>query len=171
MPRRQIQPRPTTITSPLDSPLTERPLTVLARQSTTRQIKENVESLKLQVEDQVKRYKEQGWPEDIITVRIEGGGTRGVSGSRLRIDQRTELQETLADIEADITKGVVSYSVSRLFRSKYGIDSGIFMETCAKHDCLVFLPEKTYDFNNSTDRFIFSTLVSVAAQENEWRTK
>jgi DNA invertase Pin-like site-specific DNA recombinase len=114
MGRRQLQPKQV-IDQEKQTALSERPLAIIARQSSTRQTKENIESLKLQVDDARKRFIEQGWSEDIITIRVAGGGKRGVSGT-LRIDQRAELQDTLADIEAGKIKAIGAYSVSRLFR-------------------------------------------------------
>jgi DNA invertase Pin-like site-specific DNA recombinase len=126
--------------------------------------------LKLQVEDARQRFVSQGWSEDIITIRIAGGGKRGVSGT-LRIDQRSELQDTLADAEAGKIKAIGAYSVSRLFRDKYGVQVGTFMEVCAKHDVLVMLPNQVFDFNNQSDVMMFKLLASVAAMENDQRAK
>src|SRR6266852_6578243 len=103
---RQLKPR--ALIEPQESKLSDRPLAIIARQSTTAQVKEHEESLKLQVEDARQRFISQGWSEDIITIRIAGNGKKGVSG-RLRIDQRTELQETMADIKAGTCKAVGAY--------------------------------------------------------------
>jgi DNA invertase Pin-like site-specific DNA recombinase len=153
-----------------ETALSDRPLAIIARQSTTRQTRENLESLRLQVEDARERFINQGWSEDIITVRVAGDGKRGVSGT-LRIDQRKELQDTIADIEAGKIKAVGAYSVSRLFRDKWGIQVGTFMEVCAKHDVLVILPNRVYDFNDSNDRLIFKLEAEFAAKDNEVRTR
>ncbi len=112
------------INQEVQTQLSDRPVAIIARQSTTRQTKENVESLRLQVEDAVERYIQQGWSQDIITVRVAGSGNRGVSASKLRIDQRSELQDTIADIKAGSIKLVGAYSVSRLFRDKWGVQVG-----------------------------------------------
>jgi DNA invertase Pin-like site-specific DNA recombinase len=130
-----------------------------------------VESLKLQVEDAVEKYISQGWSQDIITVRIAGNGTRGVSASKLRIDQRSELQDTIADIKAGSIKLVGAYSVSRLFRDKWGVQVGTFMEVCAEYDVLVKIGDRVYDFNDANDRLIFKIEAEFAAKDNELRTK
>ena len=104
---RQIKPRQATDMEAQGTPqvLSERPVAIIARQSTTRQTKENLESMRLQIEDARQRFISQGWSEEIITIRVAGGGTKGVSGT-LRIDQRRELQDTLADIKSGAIKAV-----------------------------------------------------------------
>ncbi len=165
---RQLKPK--SLVEPQESKLSDRPLAIIARQSSTKQIEDNPESLKLQIEDARQRFISQGWSEDIITIRVAGGGKKGVSGT-LRIDQRSELQETMVDIEAGTCKAVGAYSISRLFRDKYGVQSGTFMEACAKHDVLVILPDKTYDFKNENDVTMFTIYARFAAVENEQRAK
>jgi len=165
---RQLKPR--TLIEQQESKLSDRPLTIIGRQSSTKQIEENVESLKLQIEDARQRFISQGWSEDIITIRVAGDGKKGVSGT-LRIDQRAELQDTMIDIKAGTCKAVGAYSVSRLFRDRHGVQVSVFMETCAKHDVLVILPDKTYDFNNENDITMFTILARFAAVENEQRAK
>ena len=122
---RQLKPRQVIPTKAQESKLSDRPLALYVRQSKTKQVEENTESLELQLD--VQRFLNQGWNEDIITVRHEGGGKKGVSGT-LRIDQRAELQETMIEAKAGIIKAIGAYSVSRLFRDKYGVQSGTFME-------------------------------------------
>jgi len=165
---RQLKPKQ--LTDVPESKLSDRPLVLIGRQSSTRQIEENVESLKLQIEDARQRFISQGWSEDIITIRVAGDGKKGVSGT-LRIDQRAELRDTMIDIKAGICKAVGAYSVSRLFRDKHGVQVSVFMETCAKHDCLVILPDKTYDFNRQDDITMFTILARFAAVENEQRAR
>jgi DNA invertase Pin-like site-specific DNA recombinase len=119
----------------------------------------------------VERYIQQGWSKDIIQVRVAGSGTRGVSASKLRIDQRTELQDTIADIKAGTCKLVGAYSHSRLFRDRWGSQVAVFMQICAENDCLVKIGERIYDFNDSNDRLIFKIEAEFAAKDNELRAK
>jgi hypothetical protein len=154
-----------------ETALSDRPVAIIARQSTTRQTQEHTESLKLQVEDAVEQYIQQGWSKEIITVRVAGNGTRGVSASKLRIDQRAELQDTIADIKAGVIKLVGAYSVSRLFRDKWGIQVGTFMEVCAEYDVLVKIGGRIYNFNDANDRLVFKIEAEFAAKDNELRAK
>jgi DNA invertase Pin-like site-specific DNA recombinase len=170
MPYRQLKPRQAVEPNAQTQAISARPVAIIARQSTTRQTQEHLESMKLQIEDARQRFINQGWSEDIITIRVAGGGKRGVSGT-LRIDQRSELQDTLADAKAGKIKAIGAYSVSRLFRDKYGVQVGTFMEVCAQHDVLVMLPNQIFDFNNQSDVMMFKLLASVAAMENEQRAK
>src|SRR5215470_14632267 len=87
---RQLKPK--TLIEQQESKLSDRPLRIIARQSSTRQIEEHEESMRLQIEDARQRFIAQGWSEDIITIRVAGGGKKGVSGT-LRIDQRAELRD------------------------------------------------------------------------------
>jgi len=69
-------------------------------------------------------------------------------------------------------KLVWAYSVSRLFRDKYGVQVGTFMEACAKHGVKVVIETATtFDFNNSFHVMMFQMLANVAAKENEDRTR
>lgn len=154
----------------LPSKLSDRPLTIVARQSTTKQVEENTESFKLQIEDARQRFIAKGWSEDIITIRVAGDGKRGVSGT-LRIDQRAELIDTIFDIKAGSCKAVGAYSVSRLFRDKYGVQVTTFMQICAEYDVLVITPDKTYDFRNDDDVTMFTFYARFAAIENEQRKR
>ena len=58
-----------------------------------------------------------------------------------------------------------------MFRDKFGVQVGTFMEVCAEYDVLVMLPNRTFDFNNQSDVMMFKLLASVAAMENEQRAK
>src|SRR6266481_5456529 len=111
--------RPKQLVEPGESKLSDRPLRIIARQSSTEQIEEHEESMRLQAEEARQRFISQGWSDDIITVRYEGGGKKGVSGT-LRIDQRAELQQAMIDAQAGRIKAIGAYSVSRLFRDKHG---------------------------------------------------
>lgn len=165
---RQLKPK--SLIEQQESKLSDRPLRIIARQSSTRQIEEHEESMRLQIEDARQRFIAQGWSPDIITIKTAGDGKKGVSGT-LRIDQRAELRETMADAEAGSIKAIGVYSVSRLFREKYGIQAGTFMEICAKYDVLLITPDKTYDFRNENDVTMFTTYARYAAVENEQRAK
>ena len=140
-------------------------------EETTRQTRENLESADLQLSSAPKYAVKQGLDADKIVIVWEGGGKRGVSGT-LRIDQRDDLRGIMADIEADKVKHLYGYSVSRLFRDKYGVQVTTFMKTCAEHHVKVAIETaKIFDFTNDYDRMIFSFLANVAARENEERAR
>jgi len=162
--------RPKRILEQQESKLSDRPLTIIARQSTTHQVEENKESFRLQIEDARQRFISQGWSQDIITIRIAGDGKKGVSGT-LRIDQRSELIDTIVDIKAGSCKAVGAYSISRLFRDKFGVEVTTFMKICAEYDVLVILPDKTFNFRNDDDVTMFTIYARFAAIDNEQRKK
>src|SRR5260370_7438118 len=104
-------------------------------------------------------------------IAFEGDGKRGVSGT-LMIDQRERLQEVMAGIYADKIKRVWAYSVSRLFRDKYGVQVGTFIEACAKHRVKVVIETaQTFDFGDSIHILIFQFLPTITAKKNKHRTK
>lgn len=173
MARGQLRPKATAedLTIEQVPELTEDQVVAMIRQSSTKQVRENVESADLQLTGAQRFAVRQGLDADKIVIAWEGEGKRGVSGT-LRIDQRERLQETMAGIYAGRVKLVWAYSVSRLFRDKYGVQVGTFMEACAKHGVKVVIETATtFDFNNSFHVMMFQMLANVAAKENEDRTR
>src|SRR5437899_940986 len=80
------------------------------RQSTDTQVEQNRESAELQ-EAAIKTAAKRAGADE-ITVLVEGGGTRGSSASRLRIDQRTELRTIIQEVKADKVRAIAVWSVS-----------------------------------------------------------
>ncbi len=151
--------------------LTEGQIVAHIRQSSTRQTRENLESADLQLSGAQKFAIEKGLNAGKIVIVHEGEGKRGVSGT-LRIDQREDLQGIMALIYADKIKYVCDYSVSRLFRDRYGVQVGTFMQACAEHHVKVHITTaKTFDFTNSFDVMMFQFLANIAARENEDRAR
>jgi len=173
MARGQLRPRAAAkdLTIEQAQELTEDQVVAMIRQSSTKQVRENVESADLQLSGAQRFAVRQGLNADKIVIAWEGEGKRGVSGT-LRIDQREKLQETMAGIYAGKVKLVWAYSVSRLFRDKYGVQVGTFMEACAKHGVKVVIENATtFDFTNSFHVMMFQMLAHVAAKENEDRAR
>jgi DNA invertase Pin-like site-specific DNA recombinase len=169
----QIKPAQPTTAITIKRELSDRELYILTRQSTTYQAVNNLESMGLQLNDALSWAEGQGFASSSITVRQEGDGKRGVSGT-LRIDQRKELQQTLQDIQS-APKGTTAirvYSISRLFRDKSGAQVGAFIDICSEYDAIVVTADRVYDFNrNPDDIFMFKLLASLAAKENEQKAK
>jgi DNA invertase Pin-like site-specific DNA recombinase len=151
--------------------LTPEQFAAYLRQSTTKQVENNLESADLQLSGAQRYAVSQGLQADKIVVAHEGNGQKGVSGT-LRIDQREKLQEIMAGIERGTIKVVWAYSVSRLFRDKYGVQVGTFVEMCAKHGVKVVIETaQTFDFRDQMHVMIFNILANVAAKENDDRTR
>ncbi len=168
---RQLKPKQTHEQEPTESELTEEQVAAYIRQSSTKQVEENVESADLQLSGAQRFAISQGLDADKIVVAHEGEGKRGVSGT-LRIEQRDRLRDTFAGIQAGTIKVVWAYSVSRLFRDKYGVQVATFIEACAEKGVKVVIQNaKTFDFTNSFDIMLFQFLANVAARENEERSK
>ena len=154
-----------------DSQLSPEQMAAYVRQSTTKQTRENLESADLQLSGAQRYAVSQGLDADKIVVAHEGEGKRGVSGT-LRIDQRDKLRDIMLDVEAGKIKVIWAYSVSRLFRDKYGVQVGTFIEMCAKHGVKVVIETaQTFDFRDQMHMLIFQILANVAAKENDDRAR
>jgi DNA invertase Pin-like site-specific DNA recombinase len=171
---RHLKPKQTTeeaTRTQADNELLPEQMAAYIRQSTTRQLENNLESADLQLTGAQEFAISQGLDADKIMIAWEGNGKRGVSGT-LRIDQREDLQEIMAGIYAGKIKVVWGYSVSRLFRDKYGVQVATFIQACAEHHVKVVIKTaKTFDFTNSFDILMFQFLANVAARENEERAR
>src|SRR5438105_1956147 len=130
---------------------TRKLLILYIRQSTKKQVLENLESHMQQALDLLEHGRELGWADDLIKTRNENeisGVLRNASG-RLRIDEREGLQVTVEDIVKDEVGAVLVQDVSRLFRDEDGVEPRVFMQKCREHNVLVLLLDgDIYDFNH-----------------------
>jgi len=133
------------------------------RQSSTKQVEQNTESPELQ-EAAIKAAAHRTGMKE-ITVLVEGGGKRGVSASKLRIDQRTELRTIIQEVKAGTCKAVAIKEVSRLFRPKWLTEVEIFMEALAEHGVLLLTEAQNFDFRRENDRLIFRLLADFAGRK------
>ncbi len=83
-----------------------------------------------------------GWREDLI---ILDDRDLGVSGQIL-MEDREAFNEMLRRIASGKIKAVVVVNVDRLFRDKWGAESGKFMEICYAHGVIIVTPDFVYDF-------------------------
>ena len=92
-----------------------------------------------------------GWTEELI---ILDDRDLGVSG-QVRMEDRLSFNEMLRRISNGLIKAVVVVNVDRLFRNKWGDESGKFMEICFRYGVIVVTPDFVYDFRISwhIDRF------------------
>ncbi len=92
-----------------------------------------------------------GWKDDLIIVDDDD---LGVSG-QLRMEDRKAFNAMLRRIANGEIKAVVVCNVDRLFRNRWGDESGKFMEICHTYGVLVVTPDFVYDFRISwhIDRF------------------
>jgi DNA invertase Pin-like site-specific DNA recombinase len=133
------------------------------RQSSTKQVEQNTESPELQ-EAAIRTASHRAGMQE-ITVLVEGGGKRGVSASKLRIDQRKELRSIIAEVKAGTCKAVAVKEVSRLFRPKFMAEVEIFMEALAEHGVLLLTEAQDFDFRRENDRLIFRLLADFAGRK------
>lgn len=92
-----------------------------------------------------------GWREELI---ILDDRDLGVSG-QIRMEDRLAFNEMLRRIVKGLIKAIVVVNVDRLFRNKWGDESGKFMEICFRYGVIVVTPDFIYDFRISwhIDRF------------------
>jgi DNA invertase Pin-like site-specific DNA recombinase len=140
-PRRQ-QP----ITSNVEIPL-DYPCQIYPRVSTPEQIK----NVSAEMQKDKSFAMSCGWREDLI---ILDDRDLGVSG-QMRMEDRLAFNEMLRRIAKGLIKAVVVVNVDRLFRNKWGDESGKFMEICHRYGVIVVTPDFVFDFRISwhIDRF------------------
>jgi hypothetical protein len=120
--------------------LTQEPVAVYYRQSTTAQVG-NI-STTIQTVDMVDELVRRGWQRDKIILIDDD---EGVSGTK-RIDER-EGMSYLFELIADHKIGAVAcQDEDRLFRDMTQIQVNIFIDTCRKSKVKVITPYFTYDF-------------------------
>ena len=92
-----------------------------------------------------------GWKDHMIIVDDRD---LGVSG-QIRMEDRKAFTALLRRIAKGEIKAVVVFNVDRLFRNRWGDESGKFMEICHTYGVLVVTPDFIYDFRISwhIDRF------------------
>jgi len=92
-----------------------------------------------------------GWKDHMIIVDDRD---LGVSG-QIRMEDRKAFNAMLRRIAKGEIKAVVVFNVDRLFRNRWGDESGKFMEICHTYGVLVVTPDFIYDFRISwhIDRF------------------
>src|SRR6266516_3219218 len=130
---------------------TKRFIAVYIRQSKKDADDKNGESRKTQLE--LKNYASALAGEKGAGVREYDEGS-GMSGQN-RIDEREQLNRLYKDMDANLISAVIVSREDRLFRDKWGIQSGTFMELAEKRKVLVIVPPlsinskpRFYDFSN-----------------------
>jgi len=135
-PRRRPQPVTSSVELPLDYPCQ-----IYPRVSTPEQ-KNNVST---EMQKDKSFAISCGWTEEHI---ILDDRDLGVSG-QLRMEERLAFNDMLRRIANGHIKAVVAVNVDRLFRNKWGDESGKFMEICFRYGVIVITPDFVYDFRIS----------------------
>src|SRR5260370_2661782 len=134
---------------------------VYARQSTLIQVVKNTQSTEMQTDDLITWLIDRGVMDQRIALFDADLGTSG----RLRIDQRTGLQELVERIQADEIKAVLVYQVSRLFRDETGVQYNVFANICKEHRCVLVTSDgMVFNFNNPMHLKMFRYLAEMAAE-------
>jgi DNA invertase Pin-like site-specific DNA recombinase len=130
---------------------------VYVRQSSARQVKENVESTRLQY-DLVNRVKAYGWPcEQIVVIDDD----LGVSGQSL--EGRTGFQRLLAEISLGHVGIVLGIEMSRLARNCR--DWHQLLELCAVFDSLLGDADGIYNPREHNDRLLLGLKGTMSEAE------
>ncbi len=130
---------------------TDDPVGVYPRQSTKKQLKNNLQSFEKQTQDSKKYLMRRGWTEGLIRVYDQDMGRSGTLG----IEDREGLNQMIADIRAGRIRTVYAAEVDRLFRDEDRIDSNVFIKICKEADCLVLTDRAIYNLRipRHTDYF------------------
>ena len=127
-------------TSRSEQQLTQEPIAVYYRQSTTAQVG-NI-STSIQTIDMVEELERRGWEKEKIILIDDD---EGVSGTK-RIDERKGMSYLFELIADDKIAAVACQDEDRLFRDMTQIQVNIFIDTCRKSQVCVITPFFTYDF-------------------------
>lgn len=134
---------------------------IYARQSSPAQVLKNTQSTEMQTDDLVAWLLDRHIAKENISLF---DADLGVSGT-LRIDQRSDLQRLVEQIQADMIKAVLVYQVSRLFRDETGVQYNTFAAICKQHHCLLATPDgMIFNFNNPMHLKMFRYLAEMAAE-------
>ncbi len=82
--------------------------------------------------------------------------------ARLRMEDRPGFKLMLQAIVAGEARAVIAVDVDRLFRDKYGSESGKFIEMCERYQVIVITPTFMYDFHDPTHIKLFKDAVTRA---------
>src|SRR5947209_1627306 len=82
--------------------------------------------------------------------------------ARLRMEDRPGFKLMLQAIVAGEARAVIAVDVDRLFRDKYGSESGKFIEMCERYQVIVITPTFLYDFHDPTHIKLFKDAVARA---------
>jgi hypothetical protein len=116
----------------------------------------------------VRTAKQLGWlPESEWTPEKGIGRIRQfpqdmAKSARLRMEDRPGFKLMLQAIVAGEARAVIAVDVDRLFRDKYGSESGKFIEMCERYQVIVITPTFIYDFHDPTHIKLFKDAVSRA---------
>ena len=132
---------------------------VYVRQSSARQVKENIESTQLQY-DLVRRAKAYGWPREQIEVIDDD---LGVSGQTL--EGRLGFQRLLAEISLGHVGIVFGIEMSRLARNCR--DWHHLLELCAVFDSLLGDVDGIYSPREHNDRLLLGLKGTMSEAERE----
>src|SRR6266567_1535809 len=124
-------------------------LGIYARQSTSYQVKNNLESNEMQTQGLVQYGKDLGWTdENKITLFAQDMARSG----KLKIVDREGMLTLIEMIRKGQIKAVLAAKVDRLFRDETALEYNTFIQVCKKHNCLVIIPPYTiYNFANKRD--------------------
>ncbi len=144
------------------------------RQSTKKQVVNNIESHKAQTVELLKHMRDKlGYKDDgstgKVTLRIENqvagdGKIKNASGA-WPIDKRPNLKATLEEVERDEVKLIAVDVIDRLFRDEDQIDSNIFLKACKEHGCYISVVATgmIYNLANNMHMMIVRQLLQIAA--------
>jgi DNA invertase Pin-like site-specific DNA recombinase len=144
------------------------------RQSTRKQVVNNVESHRAQTVELLKQMREKLEYRDDgttgkVTLRIENqiakdGKILNASGA-WPIDRRPNLKATLEDVENDRIKLIAVDTIDRLFRDEDQIDSNIFLKACKEHGCYIYVVATgmLYNLANDMHMMLIRQLLQIAA--------
>ncbi len=124
-------------------------LGIYARQSTSGQVKNNIQSNEMQTEGLVNLAKDLGWTNERRIIVFAQDMARS---GKLKIIDREGMLTLTEMIRKGEIKAVIAAKEDRLFRDETALEYNTFIQVCKKHNCLVIIPPYTiYNFANKRD--------------------
>lgn len=162
----------------IPEPRIDEPVGLYPRQSTMKQVKNNLQSFQKQTLDAVEDLLKRGWIKELIKIYDQDMGR---SAAR-PIEDREAMNQMIADIREKRIRTVRASEVDRLFRDEDRIDSNWFIKICKDADCLVITDRMTYDlrlprhqkwFREEVDRSweFYESQILIRAQEHRDRAQ
>lgn len=156
--RRDTRPRPSTsLSTKIHVQHLERLAIVYVRQSSTRQVEENIESTQMQYQ-LVDRATALGWPRNRVDVIDDDLGISGRS-----IEGRIGFQRLLAEVSLEHVGVVLGIEMSRLARSCR--DWHQLLELCAVFGTLLGDADGIYDPRDHNDRLLLGLKGTMSEAE------
>jgi DNA invertase Pin-like site-specific DNA recombinase len=136
---------------------------IYVRQSSMAQVEQNIHSFEAQTEKFIDYFRNMGCTGQITIIPDD----EGVSGT-VDIHKRVGMSKLMKLIEQEQVGWIAAVHVNRFTRDKYGIDPGILIQACEKHNVWVATLRMNFNFRDDYSQRVFKIEAEEAARHLEW---